>query len=76
MALNIKPYMTKDHPEVTYPSKPIDEGRDAAGDRSQDMANDELAQQVEQKTFAKRMKDGIKKKIDPKGLLRRLNIIN
>lgn len=76
MALNIKPLMTKDHPEVTHPAKPLDEGREVSGDDADDITKEDLNKESEKKSMVKKVKEEIKKKIDPKSLLRRLNIIN
>ncbi len=75
MSLNIKPWMTKDHPDVTHPVKPMDEGREVSGEDAQDITKRSLNQDSQQNSLGKKLRDEIKKKIDPKGILRRLDII-
>ncbi len=76
MALNIKPRMTKDHPEGTHPAKPIDEGRETSGEDSADITKRQLNQEAMKKSLTQKLKEELKKKVDPKRILRRLNIIN
>ena len=75
MALNIKPLIKKDHPEVTSPDKPIDES-DAAEDEAKKDYKRPTDNKIDQKDEErKKLKNRIKKKINPKSILRRLNII-
>lgn len=76
MALNIKPLMTKDHPEVTHPAKPLDEGREISGEDADDITKRQLNYDSLMKSLGQRLKEELKKKVDPKKILRRLNIIN
>ncbi|MCK5882344.1 MAG: hypothetical protein KAG61_01540 [Bacteriovoracaceae bacterium] len=75
MALNIKPLMKKDHPEVTSPEKPLGES-DAAEEESKKDYKRPCENKIDQKDEErKKLKSRIKKKINPKRILRRLNII-
>lgn len=75
MSLNIKPLENKDHPDVSYPDKVITETEDKESESKKDYRKGSDNKPSVQDKLTKKLKNRFRKKIDPKKLLKRLNII-